>query len=157
MLGTILLALDRWPESRPALDTARALALSSKAEVVVLHVREHHHARSTVVEPGLPGDAQELVDCAVYELARCGIRARGLLRQAPLGRVPEKIVEVAGAEGANLIVVGSRGQSCLRALLAWSVPHRLIRLADRPVVLAPDGRRRSRSATSPKEAQRYLT
>jgi hypothetical protein len=70
MYSKVLLAIDCWPESRAAIDATKKLIRGTPADVLVLHVRERQYARSFVWEPGLPGDARELVDCTVYELAR---------------------------------------------------------------------------------------
>ena len=136
MLGRILLAIDCWPESRAAISAARDIACASLAEVLVLHVRESARARGAVWEPGLPGDAQELVECTVYQLARLGVKVRRVDCTSLVGRVPEAIVNVAREEGVDLIVVGTRGLSCVRGLFSGSVGHRLIRLAEQPVLIA---------------------
>ena len=136
MFGRILLAIDCWPESRAAISAAREIACASQAEVLVLHVRERQAARSVVWEPGLPGDAQELVECTIYQLARLGLQVRRVDRTSLVGRVAEEIVKVAREEEVDVIVVGTRGLSCVRGLFSGSVGHRLIRLADQPVLIA---------------------
>jgi nucleotide-binding universal stress UspA family protein len=152
MFGRILLAVDCWPESRAAVSAARDIACASQAEVLVLHVRERERARGVVWEPGLPGDAQELVDLNVYQLARLGLRVRRIDRMALVGRVPEAIVDVAIEERVDLIVIGTRGLSCVRGLFSGSVGHRLIRLAEQPVLIARPTRHDDFRQTSRKHA-----
>ncbi|MGA2926538.1 MAG: universal stress protein [Solirubrobacteraceae bacterium] len=62
------------------------------------------------------------------------------------GAVVEKqaahgLAELAVARDARLIVVGTRGESPLRGALLGSTAHKLLHLADRPVLVvpAPDG------------------
>jgi nucleotide-binding universal stress UspA family protein len=52
------------------------------------------------------------------------------------GQVAKIIVEVARDREAGVIVVGSRGRGDLSALLLGSVAHKVIHLADRPVLVA---------------------
>ncbi|HEY7607134.1 MAG TPA: universal stress protein [Actinomycetes bacterium] len=44
-------------------------------------------------------------------------------------------MEAAGEQKAGLIVLGSRGRNDLTALLLGSVAHKVIHLADRPVLI----------------------
>jgi nucleotide-binding universal stress UspA family protein len=136
MFSKVLLAVDCWPESQAAIDATKDIASLWHAEVVVLHVRERQPGRATVWEPGLPGDVEELVEKTVYELAGIGVSARAELRSAIASRVPEQIVEVAREQRADLIVVGTQRLSCLRGFVSGSVCHRLIKLADRPLLIA---------------------
>ncbi|MEO6796682.1 MAG: universal stress protein [Candidatus Dormibacter sp.] len=136
MFAKILLAVDCWPESRAAVSAASEIARALGGQVLVLHIQERHHARGVAWEPGLPGDSEELADSTVYRLARRGIPAGGILRVALVGRVPEEIANVASDECADLIILGTRGLSCLEGLFSESVGHRLIRLADQPVLIA---------------------
>ena len=52
------------------------------------------------------------------------------------GRIGYKILEAAEAEGADLIVLGSRGVSRVEEVLIGSVSHRVIHMAKCPVLLA---------------------
>jgi nucleotide-binding universal stress UspA family protein len=47
------------------------------------------------------------------------------------------LAELATERDARLIVVGTRGESPLRGALLGSVPHKLLHLADRPVLVVP--------------------
>jgi nucleotide-binding universal stress UspA family protein len=47
------------------------------------------------------------------------------------------ITDVAERMSARLIVVGTRGESPLRGALVGSTPHKLLQLADRPVLVVP--------------------
>lgn len=47
------------------------------------------------------------------------------------------LVELAADLDARVIVVGTRGESPLRGALLGSTPHKLLHLADRPVLVVP--------------------
>lgn len=49
----------------------------------------------------------------------------------------EGLAELAAARDARVIVVGTRGESPLRGALLGSTPHKLLHLADRPVLVVP--------------------
>jgi nucleotide-binding universal stress UspA family protein len=49
----------------------------------------------------------------------------------------EALVALAQQHDARLIVVGTRGEGPLRAVLLGSTPHKLLHIADRPVVVVP--------------------
>jgi nucleotide-binding universal stress UspA family protein len=50
---------------------------------------------------------------------------------------PEALAEVGRLRDARAIVVGSHGESPLRGALLGSTPHKLLHLADRPVLVVP--------------------
>jgi nucleotide-binding universal stress UspA family protein len=47
------------------------------------------------------------------------------------------LVELADERDARVIVVGTRGESPLRGALLGATPHKLLQLADRPVLVVP--------------------
>ncbi len=49
------------------------------------------------------------------------------------------LVELAQANDARVIVVGTRGEGPLRGALLGSTPHKLLHLSDRPVLVVPAG------------------
>jgi nucleotide-binding universal stress UspA family protein len=55
--------------------------------------------------------------------------------------VPERpaaaLVDVADQRDARFIVVGTWGESPLRGAMLGSTPHKLLHIADRPVVVVP--------------------
>jgi nucleotide-binding universal stress UspA family protein len=49
----------------------------------------------------------------------------------------EALVALAAERDARVIVVGTRGESPIRGALLGSTPHKLLHLADRPVLVVP--------------------
>ena len=69
------------------------------------------------------------------ELERAGVPVKVELVRTLAGRVAPIIVETARAYQAGVIVMGSHGRGDLVALLLGSVAHKVVHLADRPVLI----------------------
>ena len=136
MFGTILLALDGSGYSQRAADLVRRLAAGGD-DVVVLHVTEIMPIHGgTTVELDLDREGLEAARRFARELERAGVPTKLELVRAFAGHVAKLIVETARDHGAGVIVLGSRGRGDLSALLLGSVAHKVIHLADRPVLIA---------------------
>ena len=120
--------------------TAADLARKLGADIVLLHV---------LVETPLYGEgllsgprvqsvydaerkwAESALDERIAELRGQGIKAS---RRVTMGIPFEEIVNVAGEEHAEMIVIGTHGRSGLNRALLGSVAERVIRLAPCPVL-----------------------
>ena len=137
MYETILVAVDHSGVTPRVLDAARGLAALSHGEVWVVHVRE----RETVGETGpltpreSPQQAGADVTSAVAALTQAGVHAHGVVRDTVFGRAAREIVAEAKERGAGVIVMGSRGRGGLAGLVLGSTAHKVIHLADRPVLV----------------------
>jgi nucleotide-binding universal stress UspA family protein len=132
----VLLAVDGSEYSAKAVPVAADIAKKSDGEVVVFHVREYQIGRGGAypMEDGL--HAQELVDRVTAELTAEGVKARGAVEPHIVGQAAKAILAEVEAEGADAIVMGSRGRSDLAGLLLGSVAHKVIQLSHCPVVVA---------------------
>jgi nucleotide-binding universal stress UspA family protein len=97
-------------------------------------------------DPGAPGEEHAAHREQVRRFGeRTGApaleRAREAGIEARLAMVPERpvdaLISTAAELDARAIYVGTRGEGPLRAALVGSVPHKLLQLADRPVVVVP--------------------
>jgi K+-sensing histidine kinase KdpD len=104
--GSILLAVEAVPQSQALVAAAAKFARQSHAEVLVLSVRERDYVRGYAWDIHQPGEIAETVSRAIYELERCGVQARGIIRTARSGRVADEIVYAAHKHHADEIVVG---------------------------------------------------
>ena len=66
--------------------------------------------------------------------ADAGVEVEGIV--VPEDPAPA-LAELARVRDARVIVVGTRGESPLRGALLGSTPHKLLALADRPVLVVP--------------------
>jgi nucleotide-binding universal stress UspA family protein len=136
MFGTILLAVDGSPYAQRAAELVRRLAEGGD-DVVVLHVTEIMPIHGgTAVELDLDREDMEAARRFGRELEQAGVPVKVELVRTFAGHVAKIIVEAAREHGAGVIVVGCRGRGDLSALLLGSVAHKVIHLADRPVLVA---------------------
>src|SRR3990172_5421828 len=135
MITRILLPVDASEHSAKAVPLAGEFARKFETEIVVLHVRETTLARGRYnVETD--EESHAIVDRVVKELKDDGLSARGELRACIVGHTAREINDTAGTEGADLIVMGSRGISDLKGIMLGSVAHKVLQLATVPVVIA---------------------
>lgn len=135
MFEKILLAVDGSEHSLKAVPFAGDIARHHDGEVTVLHVREHELTWASDVDLETEGEAQMLVDGIVRELKDSGANAVGDIRRVAHGQTPRAILDVAEEIGAGMIVMGTRGLSDWGRLLMGSVAHKVIHLADCPVLV----------------------
>lgn len=136
MYDKILVAIDHSDASERTLAAARDLAALSKGEVWVLHLREREViARMGQVPSESDSEAGSTVDDAVKSLADAGVRASGEVRDTLFGHAAREIVEDAKLHDVDVIVMGSRGRGDLAGLVLGSTAHKVIHLADRPVLV----------------------
>jgi nucleotide-binding universal stress UspA family protein len=137
MYEKILVAVDHSDVSARALTAARELAALSHGEVWVLHLREREMMGKTgmMTSAESSDEAGAGVNDAVAELTKAGIKAHGVVRDTVFGYAAREIVSDAAGVGADVIIMGSRGRGDLAGLALGSTAHKVIHLADRPVLV----------------------
>jgi nucleotide-binding universal stress UspA family protein len=135
MFETIVLATDGSEHSSRAIPVAAEIASKFGSEVVVVHVLEHTLARLDVYDLESPTEAADIADAAVRDLKDRGCSARPEIRRAAVGHTARAILDVVEEEGADLVLIGSRGLGELSGLLPGSVTHRALHLAHVPVLV----------------------
>jgi nucleotide-binding universal stress UspA family protein len=136
MYKSLLVAVDHSEVTERVLGAARDLASLSNGEVWVLHLREREvMPRAGLVASETADDALAAVDAAVSELTKAGITAHGEVRNTIFGHAAREIVDDAKEHNAGVIVMGSRGRGDLAGLVLGSTAHKVIHLADRPVLV----------------------
>jgi nucleotide-binding universal stress UspA family protein len=134
---TIVLGYDASPGARDALEQALELALTLGDRLVIgcgvappglpgEEVREHHRA--------LREQAEELTQAALARAREVGVEAETQLVDE---RPATALVALAESHDARMIVVGSYGEHPLKGAILGSTPHKLLHLADRPVLVVP--------------------
>src|ERR1700687_1511674 len=134
MYDKILVAVDHSEISDRAVLAARDLAVLSKGEVWVLHLREREVAVKTGVAMTTESadDANAAVSAAVEVLTQAGVKAHGDIRTTLFGYAAREIVDDAIEHDADLIVMGSRGRSDLVGFILGSTALKVIHPTDRP-------------------------
>ena len=137
MYDKILVAVDRSETSDRALLAARDLALLSNGEVWVLHLRERELMTKTsvVLSDETEREAMAMVEAAVDKLTAAGVKAYGDVGTTLFGYAARNIVDDAKEHDVDVIVMGSRGRGDLAGLILGSTAHKVIHLADRPVLI----------------------
>jgi nucleotide-binding universal stress UspA family protein len=137
MYEKILVAVDHSDVTPRVLEAARGLAALSHGEVWVIHLREHESMGK--FGPVTPSESAESagadVKGTVEALAKAGINAHGVVRDALYGHAAREIVSEAKDRGADVIVMGTRGRGDLAGLVLGSTAHKVIHLADRQVLV----------------------
>ena len=143
----ILCPTDFSEPSIAALQTACELAAHFDAPILVLHVSPY--------TPPLPTDLVVIAAAEYYQsdaercdaaLARVdgiistnvptGVRAQSAVH---LGNAPHEITAAADEIGADVIVMGTHGESGWRHLAFGSVAEKVVRMAGRPVLTVHSG------------------
>jgi nucleotide-binding universal stress UspA family protein len=136
MYEKLLVAVDHSAITERVLAAARDLALLASGEVLVLHLREREiMPRGGMIATETKDEAMENIDAAVAELTEAGVKANGMVRNTIYGYAAREIIEEAKAHDVNIIIMGSRGRGDLAGLVLGSTAHKVIHLADRPVLV----------------------
>lgn len=136
MFQKVLVAIDRSDHAQKTLDAAAELAEKAGSELRILHVQElGWAARAGSIPLEEHEEAQHIADAAVSKLNSSGIQASGVIRAALTSRIAAEIAAEAHESGCTAILTGSRGTSGLEGALIGSVTHKLLHLAEMPVIV----------------------
>jgi nucleotide-binding universal stress UspA family protein len=137
MFKTIVLALDGSEGSQRAIPMATELAQRDNARLVIVHVDERIVGKGGgdihADEAGIQASVRQRAE----ELSKQGIETTVEMRDVMVGGPARPIAEIATEQGADLIVVGTRGHSGVPGILLGSVTQRLLHLAHQPVLAIP--------------------
>jgi nucleotide-binding universal stress UspA family protein len=135
----ILCGYDGSAESKKATQMAADLARKYDATLLLVYVvepipvpLEGGMAFTEVIESQREA-AQKELSIAAHDLeSATGVQPRTEVR---VGSPPYELTQVASAEGADLIVVGSHGRGVVKRVLLGSVSDRVAHLATVPVLI----------------------
>jgi nucleotide-binding universal stress UspA family protein len=146
MFKTVVLGLDGSESSDRALEYAAGLARDHGSNVRVVYVIEVTSGRGGGSAHLDEREIQAKVEEQVRWLTDAGVNAEIELRNAKLGGPAHVIAEVAARDGADVIVIGTRGNSSVAGILTGSVAHRLLHAAHCPLMVIPPLARTSAGA-----------
>jgi nucleotide-binding universal stress UspA family protein len=140
--GSILCGVDGSQHARVALRHAVRLARMLGVRLVVAHV-----VQPPLSSPDVGPTARQLMGMPVDALLASGearvdtiLEEEGITdasRRVVLGFPGDRLADLADEEGAQLIIVGSRGRGAVKAALLGSVSNDVIGVARRPVLVVP--------------------
>jgi len=138
MFKSIIWATDGSENADRALRHAKDLAHDADCPLVAVHSRELLTGRVG----GYPlladeDDVEVKIGKQVEDAKDEGIDARAVFAGGRAGHAAHTIAEVADSLGADLIVVGTRGQTPFAGLMLGSVAQRLLHVAPCPVLAVP--------------------
>ena len=139
-MSFIVVGIDGSDESKRALHWALNEARLREAKLVAVHSWTYQFTAGPGYLPGadpevrasIQKEAEQVIDDALAEFATGGVEIE---RSAPEGQPSAMLVEA--AEGAELLVVGSRGRGGFSGLLLGSVSQQCAHHAPCPVVIVP--------------------
>jgi universal stress protein A len=137
----ILCPTDFSTPSCEAASAASEMAKAFSASLVLVHVVEPLPAAAAAAS-GYPIDIESLETALVEHFtARLRDFARKYVKagiptiiRVVRGPIAPQILEVAGGEGADLIVISTHGETGLRHVLLGSVAEKVVRMASCPVL-----------------------
>jgi nucleotide-binding universal stress UspA family protein len=141
MYKRILIATDGSDKSRVAAEEGVELAKAIGANVIVLNVVNEVVVASAVrqlgsdrkeVEEKLKIAGQKAVDEIKKKAEAAGVKAEPILR---IGVPANTVIDVSNAEKADLIVMGSHGESGASKLLIGSVVQKVLYWSTIPVLV----------------------
>lgn len=141
MYKRILIATDGSDKSNLAAQAGIELAKALGAEVIALNVVNEVVIASAVrqlgsdrkeVEDKLMAGGQKAVDAIKKQASAAGVKVDPLVR---MGSPANMVIDVARNEGADLIVMGSHGESGASKLLIGSVVQKVLYWATIPVLV----------------------
>ena len=151
MGGAIVCGVDGSADSRAALGVAARLAERLDATLVLAHVAEFAlvpyaavggiSAAAITPQPMTPArlDDQMQVGARLLEQVAADQGLGDAELRVVVGIPAERLADLADDEGAELIVVGSRGRGRFKATFLGSVSNSLVGIARCPVLIVPPG------------------
>lgn len=139
----LIAAVDLSRASSYIIEAVHRVAMATDAEVVLLYVVEpiptvpvagFEPAVGYADVPAGPPAEPEQLTALVEQLREVDISASARVRQ---GDPASTVLEEAGREGAELIVVGSHGRGLLFDALLGSVSAKILRHTEIPVLVVP--------------------
>ncbi|TQM89501.1 universal stress protein [Roseinatronobacter monicus] len=125
MSQTALIALDHSAAQGPLLDCLSDLRDMGVSRVILIHVVQIGYSQGAGF--GNKDILQDWLTSRATPLRDAGLDVEIDIRAA--GKVARDIVDAAFEHGADLIVIGSRGQNMIRGLFLGSVAREVIRLS----------------------------
>ena len=138
----ILVPIDFSAGSLRALEFAASLAVQFDAALILVHVLDPVFTQGRFDSPRLRplrAEARQEAEAKLGKLAQhCTAESQCTMKHQVIdGAAPDGILAYAKKANADWIVMGSKGQTGVKRLLAGSVAERVVRQATCPVMIVP--------------------
>jgi nucleotide-binding universal stress UspA family protein len=138
MFKKIAFGVDGSDEAKRALPFAIRLAEHEGASLILIHIEEDVLGKGGGKLVPNEDEVQAQVRRQGEELAARGVDVSVRMASVMVGGPAPAIARIAHEEGADLIVVASRGHSATIGVMLGSVAQRLPHVADQPVLVVPE-------------------
>ena len=136
----ILVPIDDSETSQKALEPAFSLAKQYSSEICILNVIQSSKIPATIYTVRIHEEEREsarerskrLLGKALTKAVEAGVKAS---MKSEYGEPADKIVQIAEAEGFNLIVMGAKRKSAMRRFILGSVTRKVIQTAHCPIFI----------------------
>ncbi|TIH18479.1 universal stress protein [Marinifilum sp. JC120] len=137
IFNKILIPVDDSKHSESAISYGASLAEMSGGKLTILHC--HRPVPTGLGEPNF----QKAIDDATRESYAILEKQTAILKDKSInyeekiigGSIAKSIKTVAETEGCDLIIMGSKGKSDLEGLVVGSVTHKVLHIAECPVLV----------------------
>ncbi len=134
----ILFAVSASDRCKRAITLVAALARTCGSDVHLIHLYERICVgRGVFWGVETPDEATRFVNGVRADLEQGGVRTEASAEKTSPDEIGLRIVWAAAKCGADMIVIGSRGESTLRAAFRGSISHEIIRRSKIPVLVVP--------------------
>jgi len=140
MIKKILVPIDGSDYAKKAIEIACDIALKYAARIYLLHVVSLPAIFLDGAFPAMEGmlklleeDGKRITDESERETKKFGVK--DVQSTVVQGDPASRIIEFAKTEGADMIVIGSRGLAGMKGVLLGSVSHKVFHLAERIYIL----------------------
>ena len=140
MKEKILIAIDSSDSSSKVLAYGIDLAGKLDAEVKVVHVIEPYSKRSTILNPAMVKQTNELYELAGQELMEAAKKQTAAAKvpvhyETLVGNAAQQILTAAKKSEASMILIGSRGMNAVAEFILGSVSSKVAMYAEIPVLI----------------------
>ncbi len=136
MFKKVVWATDGSENADRALELAKSLVSENGGSLLAVHSIQYMVAKGGM-EPPDEDETEVKIKQQVADLKSAGIRAEERVVESGAYGPAHTVARLAAEEGADLIVVGTRGHGPVAGVLLGSVAQRLASVAPCPVLVVP--------------------